>query len=519
MKMGAYGQRAMVGRLVPACMQALFCLVLLFWALCAKAYADEAPDAWLPFTLGDKTGWVSPQGAVKIAPLFTAYAKQGPNNMPQWVNGITAVQGDNGWGLINSQGEWVFPATLQDIIVPAQAGLWAAKMNNKWGYVNAQGQWVLQPQYAFAWPFLADARALVDDGTATFYVDTAGKKHANQSVAEYSPLPSNGFFPAFYNRQTQKVRYFPSVATVTDSSPSHPTSNSFVDKSGTVHFAQRFTEVTGFGENGLARALDLKTNKWGMINTAGEWVVKPEYLSLYTLSSGNVAQYTLASNGKVGLLNKNGNIIIKPMYDGVTPYGRVKIKNSYGLVNDQGEFIVKAMMEELEPFSKDFFLVKQQGKYGLITIQGQWKIPLFFQDLRPCAESMARAQYEGKWGFVSDQGAWAISPMFEMAETFSSGVAAVQKEGKWGYITPQGNWKVPPQFTKAEKATGGIATIEVLGEPGFVLLQQGLVFYEAKVCGQSVLKSDAHVIVWPPSDTVQKACAGQYDKSPVLRRL
>ena len=57
----------------------------------------------------------------------------------------------------------------------------------------------------------------------------------------------------------------------------------FIDKNGNVVIEPKFTKTYGFSSDGTAAVSEggfvfgVLTDKWGMINTKGEYIIKPEF--------------------------------------------------------------------------------------------------------------------------------------------------------------------------------------------------------------------------------------------------
>lgn len=82
-----------------------------------------------------------------------------------------------------------------------------------------------------------------------------------------------------------------------------------------IYYQDDFNEIAPQFHNGLC-VMRSAENKWGLINTRGEWVVEPVYASIYVLSHG----YRIVTDGsKYGLISESGEIALPLEYDFIRP--------------------------------------------------------------------------------------------------------------------------------------------------------------------------------------------------------
>ena len=81
-------------------------------------------------------------------------------------------------------------------------------------------------------------------------------------------------------------------------------------------------------------------------------------------------------NGKYGIIDTTGNWIVKPQFDkahGLTKNGlvTVKINGCWGLFDINGHFVIKPQFEEMKELKNGLLAVKKDGKWGLINSKGK----------------------------------------------------------------------------------------------------------------------------------------------------
>ena len=137
----------------------------------------------------------------------------------------------------------------------------------------------------------------------------------------------------------------------------------------------------GFGRNGLAPVKF--NNKWGYINTKGEFVIKP----IFDYASKFYNQITdIKIDGKYGFIYENGNYYIfsdekleleERDFEHL-PYARITKRNQYnsnfnkvGLVDKKGRIIIEPKFSKIK-FFKGVILAKEENKWGIINKKGEW---------------------------------------------------------------------------------------------------------------------------------------------------
>ena len=117
-------------------------------------------------------------------------------------------------------------------------------------------------------------------------------------------------------------------------------------------------------------------NKWGFIDTTGQWAIDPIYDKLRSFDNGvAIANY----HGKWGFINQNGDIVVDHLYRAAYPFsdGLARIQNfekQYGFINRQGEMIIPDTFDLVFDFSNHLARAKKGLLYGFIDQQGNWKI-------------------------------------------------------------------------------------------------------------------------------------------------
>ena len=119
-----------------------------------------------------------------------------------------------------------------------------------------------------------------------------------------------------------------------------------------------------------------KADKWGIINSEREIIIKPKHdsIGLFNYDDKNNASAVVVKRGKSGLINSNGKVILKSRYDEFRYAGyyamhflKARIGDAWGLVDRySGKVIIEPEYEEIEKFQgrrQPAAVVKKKGKY------------------------------------------------------------------------------------------------------------------------------------------------------------
>lgn len=292
----------------------------------------------------------------------------------------------------------------------------------------------------------------------------------------------------------------------------------FMDRRGkTVRF-ENVDQALPFSD-GVAPALDKATQKWGFINTKGEFVIPPAYQRWYVpfLDSFSDGMALINMHDRYGFLDRTGAFAIDatflaagPFHDGMA---RVIIEgpcrtHTQGCDSFVGEFVLPGNSGKPQD--------KPRCKYAFIDKAGHTISDQRFDDAKKFSEGLAPVQIDGKWGFIDKRGAVAIQPKFDNAEPFSDGVALVTQNGLFGFIGHDGTLAIQPQFKYAEGFVDGLAVVgngppfETSSTFWYVDHSGHRGIQESFLLASSFFKGLAHVKLSPDGTYPQIVSTGQF---------
>lgn len=278
---------------------------------------------------------------------------------------------------------------------------------NRWGYVDHTGKFVIEAKFNLAKPF--------SEGLAAVFVGDEGK-----GGSKFGYIDHTGRFII----QPQ----FEQPGNVSD-------------------FA--FSEGLAAVPSAKPQTKSVLIRKWGYIDKTGKFVIEPRFDQAFPFSEGRAI---------VGMA--------KPSY----------AHPKYGVIDKQGQWIVEAQHESITQFSEGLASIVVEGKVGFIDLQGKIVIKPQFDRGTQCPNMFGGERFsEGLaavnrdiWerGFIDRTGKWVIQPVYSCAQPFSEGLALIgvrDQRGLWryGFIDKTGATIIKPEFSEALPFVGKLAFVNV----------------------------------------------------------
>lgn len=351
--------------------------------------------------------------------------------------GLLAVQEDSGdckWGFVDKKGKFVIEPTFDKVYNFTANGLARAKKDDAWGFINQKGEVVIGYNYDMVYNF--------DDDYA--YVKVDDKYGAINEKGEYLFVPQYDMCYAFTSSGLALVK--------------HNSRAFFINKKGQNVFGDKtFEDAGAFGENGLARVeVD---DKWGFINTDGEFVIEPIYDTALSFEDDSVVG--VEKDGKWAYIDAQGNAVCDFVYERVysieNGLGVFKKDGAYGYMNAQGEEVIRAQYEVCSNFGDNeraFFRVGK--KWGVIDKDGEIILQPTYgarENFSLCGLALIQDVREsGKWGYIDGEGKEVIEMQFSQAGSFfADGYAIVKIGDQYGVIDKKGDFVLRPKYRSIEQ--------------------------------------------------------------------
>ena len=207
---------------------------------------------------------------------------------------------------------------------------------------------------------------------------------------------------------------------------------------------------------------------YGYIDEKGNFIIEPKFDRAYDFTSKGVAIVT--ENGLDGLINLEGNYVIPPIYDSLSPFVEGKsifVQNGkMGAIDEEGNVVTKNLYSIIGNFSEGRAVVgesKSNGyKYGYIDGEGREVIPLKYENADDFRDGVALVKIkENKYGLIDKHGRIISSYDYYSVSRYSEGFMTFTKgEGElYGYINMEGTEEIKPIYTMASEFNEGRAIV------------------------------------------------------------
>ena len=143
----------------------------------------------------------------------------------------------------------------------------------------------------------------------------------------------------------------------------------------------------------------------------------------------------------------------------------------YGLVSYTGRRLLETRYDTVSALQEGkVYTYRREGKFGILSWDGRVLLDLNngFEELHPMSNGFLGVRINGKYGFVDDWGRLRIANRYDSVTHFSSNMAAVKMLGHWGYIDKSEHLIVQPRFDCAYPFRGAAAMVKKDGKFGLV---------------------------------------------------
>jgi hypothetical protein len=158
---------------------------------------------------------------------------------------------------------------------------------------------------------------------------------------------------------------------------------------------------------------------------------------------------------KEGLIDINGKIVIEPIYDEISGYfihGFMRVRNNgkAGIINEEGKIIIPIEYENVLDFKNNMFTAEKESKWGIIDTGNNVIIPFEYGRIRHFENDLALITTKGT-GYVNMDNKIIIEPQysFNLSGDFFNGIALIKKDNQYGFINKNNQIVIPVTYDNA----------------------------------------------------------------------
>lgn len=247
----------------------------------------------------------------------------------------------------------------------------------------------------------------------------------------------------------------------------------FINSKGESVIPPKFQQALPFDrKTGLACVWETRegTDYYGLINTLGQYIMKPEYAGIYDCREGLIPFGSYAHHELIGFADLQGKVVLSPRYKRATSFSSGLAMVTYPEDLGRSFFIDRAGRRVLGPYGVTADREYAFGEDGIAFVHNLQSKTLCYIDvtgrvlLSPpsdvgigqfsCGLGPAYDFRRKKHGFIDISGEWAIKPRYDGVLGYHEGYSCVEIGGNWGLIDTQGREVVPLKY----KSSGQVGT-------------------------------------------------------------
>ncbi len=218
--------------------------------------------------------------------------------------------------------------------------------------------------------------------------------------------------------------------------------------------------------------------KWGVIDTDGNWMIKPKYQFLQSYANG---VFIAKKDMEWGVITPKNELVIDFIYDelryfseikdgdwAAIPFFKARVGSKWGVIDKHGKNIVPIEYSDVDFLiskGKVFFKTLIDYKkvlWGLVNKNGELVLDSKYEYISEFKNNIARVKMtRRKWKFLDLQmHEFPVGDFFEV-KNFSEGLAAVKGIRGWGFLDEQGQLVIPCQYSDAGSFNQGLAKVKM----------------------------------------------------------
>ena len=142
-----------------------------------------------------------------------------------------------------------------------------------------------------------------------------------------------------------------------------------------------------------------QNERWGFKDKNGNIIVEPIYKKLIRL--GDSSWIVQNKRNKFGLIDNRGNVIVPIKYNHadrlVTKFAKFGNTYDYGVYDEYGNTIVEPKFSKIDILYGKMFLTYKNYKYGIVGFDGKTILENEFEDIYMPKPNVMRIKYQGRW--------------------------------------------------------------------------------------------------------------------------
>lgn len=351
-------------------------------------------------SLNDKLGYINSTGKYLFFPQF--------DDATPFQNGLAVVSQNNLYGIISRSGKYIIPLAYKEISTEDGEHFWllkdslyayysasdnrvykalynnvksfdngdaAVKKDTAWGLINSQNQLVLgcnfEDVYALGTLYFAKK------GGTSFLFSIKGDTLFQEDSVRISP----------FSEGKALIEKYDKIAII-------DTNAKFVTGFQFDNYPNAF--VFGLFKNGHAKMYDFNKDKFGLVDSIGNWVIQPRFADISFYSNIIAAKRSNYWEYWSPTMQKKWNRRFANAESFIGASAVVVDESKYGLFGTNGEFLLPATWDEIIEISPSLLRLKDSLGYVLSDKLGNLKLQQHFESIKQVMDNVLQLKKDGQ---------------------------------------------------------------------------------------------------------------------------
>ncbi|MBP3707260.1 MAG: WG repeat-containing protein [Clostridia bacterium] len=300
------------------------------------------------------------------------------------------VEKDGKIGLVNNRGERIIENEYSEVLALTEDytnGYIVKNTENKYGIISTNKENVLECKYEQIKNVCGNNMYVVKNDGKWFIVNAAGDKNIEVTYEDITYIGTDSF--------VAKVNGKYGIYGIDKSEKVKPEYDSI---------------VYAFSTNYIAK----KDNQYGIINESSENSIQFEYAALEFNKDADCLYGKKANDDKTYLIDRN--LEVKVIANSVVVYNgfiRANVNGEYKFYNLK--FEEKSNRDAFT--NNTLYVAKNDGKYGLVNKDGTLVVQYQYEDItEQNAYGYVGVKKDGKWGIIDQHGNVVVEPKYEFSD-------------------------------------------------------------------------------------------------------
>ncbi len=378
-------------------------------------------------------------------------------------------------GVVDKRGKQIIPIAYDEVKYNQKLKVFFLKKRGKWGLGDSTGKIIIFPKYKYITPFCENLIAVKDE-KGIGLIDKEGNKitpteynfigiiyvgckdygdRCEISAISYQAYKSSVISDMIENIAIVKGSEFSDYEYYKCKEMNgfiigkeNEVKLGFINRKGKEVVPPEFSRIIPIGDFLIVK----KNGKYGMFDINGNLIIPVEYdwISLEDIKYFR-RMLRVRLDYDVGVVDIEGRIVLPPKYDDIKGFIGddkfiVQVGAYIGVVDKNGNELVPAVYEDLQWYGNKFSLVNKDLKWGIFDMEKKKEVvPIKYNNIAKLTDEFAFVKLGDKWGIVElSSGKEILSPRYEKIDVYDEekGLVWVKKGGKGFYIKVFQNGKV-----------------------------------------------------------------------------